>query len=155
MRGGIALTTLVLLAGAACVSSVAGLISSGAAVRATAPHAEAAAYVKRCQAALDKVKPGPVWKVHVARVRGRVTVAVTACNSKGRMSALAKASPSDHGLADARDGEVGALDGLANFRKYLAHVAAGESGHKRILTFSTGEIEQAGLLLDQALLALE
>ena len=149
MRRGIVLTTLVLFAGSACVSA-------GAASRATGPHAEAAAYVKRCQTALPKVGVGPVWKVHVARVRARVAVAVTACDSKGRMTALAKAAPSDRGLSDAAAGEAGVLDGLANYRKYLTDVATGKPGqHTKILGFATGEVEQGQLLLGQALLVLQ
>ena len=124
----------------------------GAAARVTTPHAEAAASVKGCQVAVGKVGVGPVWKVHVARVKVRIATAVAACYSKGRLGALAKAAPSDRGLADASAGEAGVLEGLANFRKYLTDVATGKSGHTKILTYAKGEVEQSDILLGQALL---
>jgi hypothetical protein len=139
---------LVLVVGASCAAGA-------PAAQVATPHAEAAALVKGCQAALGEVGVGPVWKVHVARVKVRVATAVAACDSKGNLGALAKAAPNDRGLADASSGEAGVLEGLANFRKYLTDVATGKSGHTPILTYAKGEVEQADILLGQALLELK
>ena len=148
MGRGITPVALVLAVSVSCAPAL-------AAAPLTASHAEAAAVVKHCQAAVGKVGVGPVWKVHVARVRVRLATAVAACDPKGRLAGLAKSAPGDRGLADASAGEAGMLGGFANFGKYLTDVATAKAGHTAILTYAKGEVDESGVLLAQALVELK
>jgi hypothetical protein len=118
------------------------------------PHAQARAEISNCQAALVATPIGPVTAQHVAGVKRLVAKAAAGCGATAKLRSLARKHPTDNGLGEAYSAEVAADSGLVNFGKYLADVAAGKTGHQRILNYSTEVIRQAKLLLTEALVEL-
>jgi hypothetical protein len=128
-------------------SAVAG-ISAG-------PNGQARAYLIKCRTALKAANLGPVTKQTVFGEKRRVATARSACSASAKLKALADAYPADLGVRQAADAEAGIADGLVNYAKYLADIAAGKTGHTKILNYSLEEIRQAKLLLAEALAELK
>jgi hypothetical protein len=133
---------------------VALLAFAGAAQAASTPHAQARTALLDCQRAIGAFHFVARTKEAEPRVRKLVLAAQSACAPK-KLKALAAAHGSDDALLQAMNAVVGISDALVNYRKYLDDVAAGKTGHTRILRYAAEEIRQGRLLLTYALSALK
>jgi hypothetical protein len=131
------------------------LAGSSSAALGASPRAQARSYLNHCKTALAPIRFGPVTRKTEPAQKKLVTAAVSACGASARLKALAAANSSDKALTQAADAEFGIADGLANYGKYLADIAAGKTGHTKILNFSVEELREAKILLAEALVELK
>jgi hypothetical protein len=122
---------------------------------AVTPAAQARAELTKCRVGLAAAHLGPVTAKTVSAEKRRLAVARSACGAKAKLQGFARADMANHGLSDAADAEIGIADGLVNYGKYLTDIAAGKTGHTKILSYSLEEIRQAKILLIQALAELK
>jgi hypothetical protein len=121
---------------------------------AAGPHAQARASLLHCRTVLATLHAGPATRKTVPALKRAVAAARAACNQGARLSRLGEVN-SDRALMQAGDAELGVLDGLSNYGKYLADVAAGKTGHTKILNYALEELRQAKLLIAEALTELK
>jgi hypothetical protein len=153
MQRGLLLAALVLLASSCGGGSKMTAGTTTGAVSAD-PHGEARGYLLQCRKAVNAAPIGAVARADLATARSLVAKAKAACGETKRMQAFAQAHMGDSGLTEASAAESALAAGLANFEKYLGHVAAGTNG-KRIFSFSVEQIRQGKLLLEEALVELK
>jgi len=139
----------------ALATLVVALAAASAAAAATSPHAQARASLLHCRTVLARVHLGTVARKMEPAVKRAVAAARPACGQGAKLARLALLNDSDQAIKQASDAELGVVEGLCNFGKYLADVAAGKTGHKKILNFALEEIRQAKLLLASALTDLK
>jgi hypothetical protein len=114
------------------------------------PHATALAALKRCDAAVARLRFDTVAKDDVDATRKAIDTASAACGEAETLKTLVRFDPSDTSVAQAADAETAIADSLANYGHYLDHVADGTNGDK-IHKFAVEELRQAKLLLAEAL----
>ena len=130
-------------------------LGAAVATAATSPRAQARASLLHCRTVLAAVHAGPVTRKAEPGVKRAVAAARAACADGAKLARLALLNNSDQAIGEASSAELGIVDGLTNYGKYLADVAAGKTGHKKILTFALEELRQANLLLAEALTELK
>ena len=130
------------------------LLAATVAAAATSPHTQARASLIHCRTVLARVHLGRLTRKAEPAVKRAAAAALAACADGPKLARLGQID-SDTALTQASSAELGVVQGLGDFGKYLADVAAGKTGHTKILNYSLAEISQARLLIAEALTELK
>ena len=129
-------------------------LSRADAVKDDHPRVTARAYLTKCRAAVGKLRFSVIAKSALDGARQQVAAVRSGCGDAASLRLLSQVNPNDAGLSQAAAAETAILDAVANYGRYLDHVANGTSGTK-IYKFAAEEARQAQILLADAFVELK